>query len=93
MNDIEIILGHVREVRTPGAFSERPNIRRRSFQAIINTNMSSLSDFDPCLFEANALCVWDSTKRGENVGCNYRSRAIVQPISLPPVPLPNTITS
>src|SRR5215467_2715393 len=74
MNDMEVVLGYVRKVRAPGAFSHGPHILRRRFQAIVHSYMPSLSDFNSCLFQTDSLSVRDTSKRSQNVRSGYRAR-------------------
>jgi hypothetical protein len=45
-NDPEVILRGMSKLRTPGAFTDSPNIRRGRFEAIVHTDPTSVNEFD-----------------------------------------------
>ena len=69
VNDVKVVLGHVRKIRAPGGLSHRPNIRRGRFQAIVHWYVPSLSDFNSRLFQPDSLGIRDTAKRSQNVRC------------------------
>src|SRR5262249_9060836 len=53
-DDPVIVEGHMRELRTAGAFTDRPNRGRRGLQALVDLDITALVQFNATHFKTNA---------------------------------------
>lgn len=68
VNNVEVVLRHVCEVRTPRALSDCPYVRCGCFQAIIHPDVTRFSDLDSGALKTDSPCVRGTANTSENRG-------------------------
>ena len=66
-NDAKIIHGRMRELRTSGALTDRPNCRRCCLQPLVDANVAAAVEIDPCHIEADPVSVRNASRGDKDV--------------------------
>ena len=82
----KIVFGYVRELRTAGAFAQRPNIWRTCLQSAIDLNVTASVQFNPGSLKSNSSGIRNTPRRDQDVAaidalitrrCAYCKRNLV----------------
>ena len=66
-DDAKIVERDVGELRASGALANRPGVGGRCLEAIVDTDVATVGQFDPILFEADASRVRRPASRNQDV--------------------------
>lgn len=67
----KVVKSNVRELRTAGTVSHRPDIGGRRLELFVNLHETSVISLDTGQLQADAVCVWRATARDQQMSTLY----------------------